>query len=429
LKSSGSTRTKYITRLEACGKALRTAVTTGVRFIRAKTVKALLDHIVQTLPTPDGNLCEGLSQSYAKCLSVVCEYQPHVEHLRKNWSDVVDFCVDGIALLQDQATQPSSFHNSNGSSMLRTATFSMTRRSRDGTPQPARNQRPSATSTEIDELILCLHHLTRATNAPVPEKATPILTALIQYLRGSDKIRTSHHFAFAAINSVLSKIGPSSVDSTQTALFELYPLIKELWQSKSTSLRDEMIITLIMTRSHISSILSQPNRVDFALDLENLLETLQADYGRRLERDQLQLSNVHLAWKPYLGRTSFLELPALQLRGHDAQSESHWSILHLMAYYVHLLDARKKSVGRSEQTRNDDFRKRRRHSYLLDDILRQTSSGLVPSKIFSLQMLSFHSSFNSSSPSEIREILDAIIPMLADQHGPCSSWAMIALAR
>jgi len=416
--------------LEACGRALRTTVTAGVWKIRAKTVKALLDHILQILPTPGGYYCEGISHDYVKCLSIICEYQPHVEHLRETWYGVVDFCIKGVALLQDQPPEPNPLPNSNGSSLLRTPTISMTRRSRDGTPQPTRGQRSSTFRKELDDLIICLHHLTRTTNAPVSERASPILTALIQYLRISDSVRLAHHSAFAAINSVLSKIGSSSVDITQAALLELYPLIKEMWQSKSISLKDEMLMTLILTRNHVSSILSQPYGASFSLDIENLLETLQADYSRRLERDQLQLNGVHLVWKPYFGRTSFLDLPAFQLRGRNAPSESHWSILHLMAYYVHLLDVRKnKSDERSDRNGDEKARKRRRRSLIFDDILRQASIGPISSKICALQMLSFHSALSFSSPSEITEILDSITPMLADQHGPTASWAMTAVAR
>jgi ataxia telangiectasia mutated family protein len=432
LKSNASQRTKStaITRLEACGKALRTTVTAGVRKIRAKTVKALLDHILQILPTPAGYYCEGLSHDYVKCLSIICEYQPHVEHLRKTWYGVVDFCTAGVALLQDPELEPSPMHNSNGSSSLRTLTVSMARRSRDGTPQPARVQRSSAFRTELDDLILCLYHLTRATNAPVAERASPILTALVQYLHVSDSVRIGHHSAFAAINSVLFKIGASSFDVTHTTLLEVYPLIKELWQSKSTSLRDEMLITLILTRNHISSILSQPDGAGLAMHIENLLETLQADYGRRLQRDQLQLKDIHLVWKSYSGRTSFLDFPTLQLRGRNIQSESHWSVLYLMAYYVHVLDMRKnKSDERSNQDENEDARKRRRRSSLLEDVICQTSIGFAPSKICALQILVFHSFVSLASPSKIREIIDAVTPMIADQHGPTASWAMIAVAR
>lgn len=448
LKSNaGTTKATALKRLEECGRALRTVVTAGVGKIRRKTVEALLHHILQTLPTPGGqNFCEGLSQSYVKCLSIVCEYQPHIEHLKPRveetvadeavrqpltWHDVVEFCTEGIAMLQDRAVpEPSPLPNSHGSSLLRTSTLSMSRKARDGTPQAARSQRSSAVFTELDDLVICLHHLTRATNAPVPELAEPILTALVQYLRISDQVRTSHHFAFAAVNAVISKVGSSSAEEIQAAVLELYPIIRNLWQSRSISLKEEMLVTLILTRNHISSILFDPEHASFAIDIESLFETLQADYSRRLERDQLQLNDLNLTWRPLSKQSSFLDLPAFRLSGRSSHSESQWSILHITAYYMHLLDSKKRtSHERSDRNGHDEARKRARPSYLLTDIVRLVSIGLISSKISALQTLSFYASLCPISRSEMKAILESATPMLADQHGPTASWAMLAIAR
>ncbi|KAE9972679.1 hypothetical protein EG327_009430 [Venturia inaequalis] len=446
LKTNASaTKATAFKRLEECGRALRTVVTAGVRKIRAKTVKALIHHILQTLPVPgEQKFFEGLSQPYIKCLSIICEYQPHVEHLKTrvndqgtdevnrqplSWQDVVEFCIEGIAMLQDQAVpEPSPLPSSNGSSLLRTSTLSISRRLRDDTPQPARSQRSSAVKSELDDLIICLHHLTRATNAPVPEMAESILSTLIQYLRASEKGRSSLHFTFAAINSVLSKVGSSSIDKTHAAVLELYPIIKELWQSRTPSLKEEMLITLILTRNHVSSILFLPKHASFAADVENLFEALQSDYSRRLERDQLQLNDLNLICASTSQSPSFLVLPSFHLSGRSVPSENQWSVLHLMAHYVHLLDANKKRTHeKPDQNGHEEARKRRRPSYLLSDIARQVATGINSSRISALQTISFYTSLSQLNPSEIREILDSVTPVLADQHGPTASWAMVAI--
>ncbi|TID18730.1 hypothetical protein E2P81_ATG05712 [Venturia nashicola] len=446
LKTNASvTKATALKRLEECGRALRTVVTAGVRKLRAKTVKALIHHIIQTLPLPgEQEFFEGFSQPYVKCLSIICEYQPHVEHLKTrsnesntgeasrqplSWQDVVEFCIDSIAMLQDQAApEPSPLPNSNGPSLLRTSTLSISRRPRDGTPQPARSQRSSAIKPELDDMVICLHHLTRATNAPVPGMAEPILSTLIQYLRASEKGRSSLHFAFAAINSVLSKVGSSSIDETHAAISELYPVIKELWQSRIPILKEEMLITLILTRNHVSNILSLPNHVNFAADVENVFEVLQADYSRRLERDQLQLNDLNLTCASEFQGSSFLVLPSFQLSVRSLHSENQWSVLHLMAYYMHLLDSNKKRTHeRSDQNGLKDAKKRRRPSYMLSDIIRQVTTGINSSRISALQTISFYTSLSRLNSGEIIEILDSITPMLADQHGPTSSWAMVAI--
>ena len=68
-------------RLSACAGVMRMVVEMGVRKLRFKTVKALVEHIIRTLPMSNKVYCEHLLADYFKSLSTVLEYHTHSEHL------------------------------------------------------------------------------------------------------------------------------------------------------------------------------------------------------------------------------------------------------------------------------------------------------------------------------------------------------------
>jgi ataxia telangiectasia mutated family protein len=70
-------------RLSSCASVLRLATEVGIASVRLKTVKALLDHFIETISLPGGALCEPLALEYPKAMRVVLAYPPHVAHLPK----------------------------------------------------------------------------------------------------------------------------------------------------------------------------------------------------------------------------------------------------------------------------------------------------------------------------------------------------------
>jgi ataxia telangiectasia mutated family protein len=416
-----------VARLSTCAKVLRITVTAGLRTIRAKTVKALVDHIVDTLPMAEGGYCDGLSLDYVKCLRIITEFQPHVEHLRDTWQHVVDFCLDGISQLydrsQDEALAPP---NSNGSS---SRSLSMSRRSRAGTPKPtSRNQASAVFRREVDDLVACIRHLTRATNVPIVPKAGVILDALVQYLQSTDIIRIAHHDAFASINIILARISDYCIDVTRKTILDLYPVIKELWPAKTSSLKDEMLMTLILTKTHVPALLEHPGRANFKEDLEKLLETLQGDYAKRLERDQLQVDDIEMLWQSPSNK-DLLATPAFRLRRGNISAESHWTTIYMMSLYSHLLDnSKRNSETMLQRDFDDEPVKRVRTSYIFQDHLRQATMGSAPAQICSLQILSFLPLFSPFTEEQLSQYIESLSTIVTEPNGGVSTWAMLALS-
>ncbi|KAF2425727.1 ataxia telangiectasia mutated [Tothia fuscella] len=416
-------------RLKACAKILRFAVTVGLRTLRVKTVKALLEHIIQSLPIPGGGYCEGLSLDYVKCLRIVTEYQPHVEHLRDYWSEIVDFCLAGITTLEDDSQDDEHIPSgSNGNSLrvsYRSLNLSGSRGSRAGTPKPTTRQGSAKYRNEVDDLLGCIRNLTRATNVPIEDKQDQILEALIYYLKRSDVIRPAHAEAFAAINAVLARVAVCSIDLTRKTMLELYPVIKALWGNKYPRTKDEMLMTLVLTKAHVSALLHCERPLQFEEDLENLVEVLQSDYTKRLDRDQLQLEDIDITWQSH---KETLHGSSFSLRRGNIAAEGNWSVVHLIGFYSHLLDDSKKSLEPlSEQNGIEGHSKKPRMSFLYQDHLRRASVGPSSSQVCALQALAFLSQFGRLSEDQIEDFIDRLSQIITNTHGRVSSWALLTL--
>ena len=99
------------TRLSTCASVLRIAVDVFLRNLRYKTLRAIVDHITETLPTPEEGLWEPLSAGYTKCLVALLHYPPHVEHLSSSeWDKLMSFCLRSLGLMEDDSQ--TSFRDS-----------------------------------------------------------------------------------------------------------------------------------------------------------------------------------------------------------------------------------------------------------------------------------------------------------------------------
>lgn len=228
-KTNSRSRTSNI--LASCAKTLLLAVDKGVRKIRIKTVRALVDHVVQTLPIAGEGWCEPLKLPYIQCLKTVLSYQPHVEHLLKDdWIHIVDFCVEALGRFCDEMSTPNT-QSASETASFRTLTGS-SRTSRQRKDEVAIRQRaPEGTTQPYKELISCLRQLTIAPNAPVLSRGEDLGLTLIAFLRVPSKSAGIEHIeAFATLSSILAHIVVDAVSLTKMLVAQLLSLIKIFWE-------------------------------------------------------------------------------------------------------------------------------------------------------------------------------------------------------
>lgn len=436
-KASKVARSQASTRLSACASVLRLAVEVGLQTIRYKTVKALIDHISQVLPTSDENLCEPILKDYTKALRTLLEYRPHVEHLSKeDWQALIDFCSEGIqASLNVEDVQSSVLTLTNGSNRL------LGRISRSATPStlgtsfhhlPASSAK-SNSNVEIigtlDEFVYCLYYLLSTSNAPVLEKASAVLAILLALLQ-APSTAGAHHAAFMCINTVLYGVITEDIDLARQTFRDLIPHIRRLWQTKSQALREEMIITVIHCEPLLPSLIQVDDHEDFRSDLQGLLDAISLEYSKRSERDQLQFDDLDLGLGyPDNNEYAALRRKTFNLRQGMVKSEQSWAVLDITTSILATLENSR--VSSSSMAGIDDPatpRKRRRVTGAIDALLQPLDSISTLARSISLQMLAFVIGKIGVEEQSVLSVLEAMTPILSSDVSDLANWAMMALS-
>lgn len=429
-------------RLSACADVFRVAVVAGVRKIRSKTVKALVDHITQTLPNTAGGYCEPLLNDYIKSLRTILEYQAHPEHLNKEeWHVVVGFCVDGINTFSNTLNGPDS-RESLGPEEL---TSHSGNRSRAQTPSTStslvsttlrasirsiESTKASYPSNNAEEFVLCLQHLTSVSNAPILDKARSILDVLIGLLRTSATIGRAHQATFVSLNHVIKRTVTDDIALTQHTFKNIIPLIRRLWHPKSGTLGDEMLSSLIIAEAYLPCLLQLGDFEDCRSELEGLVEVLYGEYSKRTEKELLQIDDLdfHLPKKSEHRQTP-LSIKAFGLRPGMVRAEQQWALLYIVSILnSNLILYEGPHVEHPVTEDQTGSNKRRRLMQPLDTVLQLIRLAPSSEKICALQALALTLDRITVPDTDLRVILDTLIPCLSEDNGTLSSWAMLALS-
>lgn len=409
--------------------ALRYIVNTGVRAIKATTVENIIDHVIEVLPGKNGTLLSPLLEDLPKALRNILEYQPHVERLPKDcWDHAVEFCLESLeSFFVDTEAEPenswSTGVTSRAGSRARTP-FDPN----DLTPlRDTRKHIPEQFVHAAEDFVHCLQSLTKASNAPILPKADHILTTLIQFLQR--KGGRSHSAAFAAINSILPRLTLHSAQLTRRTIQDLLPLMKSMWSDPL--LRDDILIALMHTEAHLSSILADKHADATSFDLEALVETMYADYRKRQETTVLQfLEDDYLCFRNLgsaRGDTHPLNTYAFSLETGHARCESLWATVTAIARFSFMLDHRKRVLA---QTREDDDAvsiKRLRITHNYQEYLRLVSEPKSNAKRAALQVVAFMLQEGPLDEEDLQSTLEKLTAYISDENPVHSSWAMIAL--
>ncbi|KAI9827762.1 MAG: Serine/threonine-protein kinase tel1 [Thelocarpon impressellum] len=293
--TKANVKSQAAARLASCASVLRLAVEAGVRKLKQRSVKALIDHFTQTLPLPSGAFCEPLSLDYTKALRVILEFQPHVEHFgTAEWNLLVNFCCEGIKTHQGASGDPASSFSTDLS--VRLASNGTPSKNSGATGLSGSSQDPGLQSKSIaEELVLSLEQLLLPDKMPSIDSAQSIFATFVQFLQLTAAVGRAHHAAFSAFNRCLSRTRTDYISLTQEAITQALPLIRRLWATKSASLRDEMLVTLIHAQDYLEKMVRDDRDLDVPAELERLLDVVQMEYSKRLDREQLQLEDVALS--------------------------------------------------------------------------------------------------------------------------------------
>lgn len=436
-KTSKTSVAASTTRLEKCAEALRLAVRHGVNRIRRKTGRAIVDHIIQTLPGPDGNHIAPLLNDYVKTLGIFLDVPANVENLATlpgdGWDVCTTFCFHG--LLQylnsidpdnaDWVPSPSApGSNSRGNNS----------RAKSVLPQQAPSQ---ITGQLALEFLQCLNCLVSAANAPVTRKADVLARAVLRMLghRGG-KIGELQKTGFSTITSIFLHIQTDDIILGKEISTALIPHLSYWWQPRTlsrdamlNSTRDEMLKAMYSTHLYQEALLRESENGALLKPIEDLLDALWSEYSKREERARLQLDDLSFSAMRF--PVDHPTTPAFKLRPFNPSAEQNWALLENIAI-MEAFCARypKRLEHRGDDDGDGDRPRKKRQVTSTPNRLQEKMTSPDPAvQLTALQLIPFLVRHREFSLDEVTGILKDVRKCTPTKQGVAASWGMLAHAR
>lgn len=428
LKSTSKTvKSTSIARLTACASTLRLAVDVGLGRIKVKTVAALLDHILDTLLDANGNCCEPLALDYARCLSTVLSYDPHVDHLKVDqWENVTMFCLERIQSANTSEGTNRVIPSSSRLSVRSSHTHTLTNLSQ------ANNSGTILPKQVLDEFVSALRHLTGAPSAPILNQSQAILSTILQSFYTAQSMAQSQINSLAVLNNTLQQTRTENINLTSTITRECLQVARSLWNSRLVSIKDEVLVMLVTLHPYIKQNSHKSDDPLFTGELESLIETIRSEYAKRDPKDQLQFDDLELQLdlappKNNVSFQTFALRDGLSAGTNTPTAEHNWTLLRLLALFSSL-ESRQSTSGDLKEL-NEDRNKRQRLTHWSDELLRMLYDPHHSTKICALQLISFTAQSLAIGDDLLEHLVERLSTLVNDDNGSIASWALQGLTR
>ncbi|KAK5443270.1 Serine/threonine-protein kinase tel1 [Exophiala xenobiotica] len=415
-----TTKNNAASRLEVAAAAFRVTVEAGTSEISFKTALSVLDHIVDTLPLSDGAFCQPLKSDYLKSFRTVLEYAPHAEHLRlKRWQGYIDFTLEALSLGLEDESAGDGLASSHDTSMA----------SRSGQPLSTRLSQRSDRSTgretlsHAEDLAAALRSLTSVTSAPIMSRSAPIAETLLALLKSATRAQEA---AFEIMNNILFVSLTEDVAFTQNTLTDLIPIMRRLWSSRSSLLREQMLVTLYTCRYFFLST-GDPWLPIEPRHRQSLLNTILSEYRTKNERDILSFEDM----RPFRGeRNRSLQTEQFIPVRDSARALSGFMTLSVVSCLVLGLSQHTQSTSKQpSDTKEEMPRKRQRIQNVFDETLQIATLGTGLEQLVSVQVLFFLLDQPQPPKDEQLSAISNLMPALSNENGNVQSWAFLVFSQ
>lgn len=413
-----TTKNNAASRLEVAAAAFRLVVEAGTPSISFKTALSVLDHVVDTLPLSDGSFCKPLKTDYFKAFRSILEYPPHAEHMRpKKWQGYVDFILEALSSgLEDDQGDDDLVPSRETSMAPRSGQQFSVRHSQRGGRSLGKG-----IASHAEDLAAALKGLTSVTNAPILTRSAAIAEVLVPLLNSTAR---GQETVFEALNTVIFVSITENVTFVRTILVELIPIVRTLWASKSSLLREQMLVTLFTCRYFFLSTGEPWPHIDVE-HLQALLRTMLSEYQHRNEREILHFDDM----RPYVaGCDQPLRLKQFQPMRESPRALSCFMTLSVISCLILGLVASGKSA-RLDQHSEDITRKRQKTQGPFDEILQGATISLGQEKLISLQILLFLLDQPRTIDAELFVGFSKLIPALTHEDGNVQTWVFLVFSR
>jgi len=428
-RASKTAKIKLGDRLSACASLVRTVVEMGLSKLRYRTLKAILDHITQSLPTADGGYCEPLILDYLRALATLLSSKAHLEHLSsEDWSEILGFCItvadDLNSTLEEDHDLIRSFGNRGSRSATPSTSLGKHAIQRSAYP---RLQRSS------EDICVCLQHLVSVPSAPVLDKAEVLSTTLLTSLRAFPHLSKIQQVVLETINSVLSRVVTTDTSLSLQIMTALLPLIRVCWElpKPSQNLKETLLSSLLLGEDLLARMLLPSETDNCKFDCLALAEVLREQYCSRVSRSQLSLDDVEMNGRRLdARRRPPLSLKMMSLRLGVLKAEEPWCLVHISAaLLVALVGEAKDGADAHNLDEVRHPRKRQKLAEPLDELFAHARGTKTSERYYALQTLTFIFDMHDFNPAGLFAYLELLMPGLSDDDGIVASWTMLVMAR
>ena len=421
-RKSNSAQAASLVQLSA--DCFRATVEKARLVIRKSTVKLLLSHIHDSLPSRGQPGYNEVAGSFFASLKAIASHPPHVEQLTKDmWKKTEDLCrshVDVISVydITNAANDVPATERDNGQPSIDVQNFLPMRK-------------------EIGDLLFCLQSLYSFPGAPFYGIEESLLTFLLDFLASYNTASEARMSAMIALNRLLEHITVNKIELTGRACSSIIDLFSKIWDSRISGFRERILIALSFIFPHLhESAAKYGMNSRLRAIIENLQERLRADLRVQEQKGTLLIDDIILSVLPQQSEAwksrpfhSFVG-PFFSLNPHSPTAEFPWLSFQMQSSLIYLLDLIPQSSTRSN---GDPQVKRRRLSptpnlqKLLDDILlfkRQQATSLL-----SLQSLAFHlNSFRlPAGIIGVSEILNCLENISGENNAELVGWSFVCM--
>ncbi|EPS32452.1 hypothetical protein PDE_07412 [Penicillium oxalicum 114-2] len=420
-KRSSSNSKASATRLSSCASVLRTAVDVFLRNVKAKTVRAVLDHIIESIADTGEELWEPLSVDYMKSLTCLLQYPPHTEHLgNADWKKLLAFCIDLLDASESNESQISIRSGQKSTLDDHWDTNDSRSTPQISTPVPGNRDTFTGNKNAVEEILLSIRALTVCPGAPLQSAAESLLQSLANFVRSSSRMSAiAHQQAFSCVNTVLLRIMFDQSELVRSTLSQLVPVIRRLWNTKLQILKEELLVTVMLHLATLENTTDDTSSTTDNRSIYGLIDCIRAEYTRRTDKEMLQVDD--LTFKQNRDRSiRLIHGPRLG----NNRSVFSWTVIWTLAEL--LKKAETVAVSEiNEPTASGASTKRARLSSEIEDVLRDAISGVGAQRICSLQLVPFLEDKMSIDAKE--NFVQRVIPSILDDSSSISCWVMIAL--
>ena len=410
--------------LHLSAECFRASVEKARLIVTRATVRMIVSHIIDCLPSPGQKEYKEVASSLIGSLKLIASYPPHIEQIKKDmWLGMAQLCSTNIEV--------GCWYNL--SKLSNQSIIS------DGDHFEA--QKKLSMRKEVADLMFCLQSLCSFPGAPLHGEEETLLTFILNFLASYDTVSDARMSAVIILNRLLQHITVNQTELAATASIAIVDLVSKIWNGRISGFKERLLVSLSLVYPHLHHNtalhgLAAATRTS----IESLLGKLKDDLRSQEHKFGLQLDDLLLLPLPqssplWVHRPfHYLNGPYFSLNPHSRSAELPWLSLQVQSCFIQLLDLIPTNTREWSPANEVEHQRKRRRllpntnlQNLLDDIALYKTQQAV--SLGSIQRLAFYlNSFRSSNISlDLSDVLLCLESIGEGNNMDIVGWSFVCI--